>query len=123
MDADPRSYLTPSITVPLKTSAIVPLRSAGVPIGTVSVYNRRDGRPFSDHDLQLLQILGDQVVAGRTGLGLGRESPQRAFVSLRTKNVGFRSGPPPTKSEFSLREHVAMKSCARRSTRSSVFPT
>ncbi|MBA3893141.1 MAG: GAF domain-containing protein [Gemmatimonadales bacterium] len=33
-------------------------------IGAVAVYNRRDGRPFGDHDLQLLQTLGDQVVVG-----------------------------------------------------------
>jgi K+-sensing histidine kinase KdpD len=64
MDADPRSYRPPSIPVPLKTSAIVPLRSAGFVVGTVSVYNRRDGQPFSQHDVQLLQILGDQVVVG-----------------------------------------------------------
>jgi signal transduction histidine kinase len=42
----------------------VPLRSAGVVIGTVSVYNHRDGRPFGDPDLQLLETLGDQVVVG-----------------------------------------------------------
>ncbi len=64
MDADPRSYKMPGLDYPLRTVAIVPLRSAGLVIGTVSVYNRRDGRPFSDHDLQLLQTLGDQVVVG-----------------------------------------------------------
>ena len=52
------------IPVPLKTAAMVPLRSAGVVVGTVSVYNGRDGRRFGEHDLRLLQILGDQVVVG-----------------------------------------------------------
>jgi GAF domain-containing protein len=35
-----------------------------VAIGTVSVYNRHDRRTFTDHDLSLLQTLGDQVVIG-----------------------------------------------------------
>src|SRR5437868_4258333 len=64
MASDPRAFQVPELTATLKTTAVVPLRSAGVVIGTVSVYNRRDGRFFSDHDLQLLQILGDQVVVG-----------------------------------------------------------
>ena len=45
---------TPSVTsctVPLTTCAVVPLRSAGVVIGTVSVYNRRDVHRFGDSDL------------------------------------------------------------------------
>ena len=98
MDADPRSYLTPSITVPLKTSAVVPLRSAGVPIGTVSVYNRRDGRPFSDHDLQLLQILGDQVVVGLDRASVLAES-RRNELALRIKNVELQRA-TQLKSEF-----------------------
>ncbi len=48
----------------LKTTAIVPLRSAGVVIGTLSVYNRLDRGAFDAHDLQLLQALGDQAVVG-----------------------------------------------------------
>jgi signal transduction histidine kinase len=64
MNADPRSYRMPGLDVLLRTAAMVPLRSAGVVIGTVSVYNHRDGRPFTDHDLQLLETLGDQVVVG-----------------------------------------------------------
>src|SRR6185295_7497515 len=48
----------------LHTAAMVPLRSAGLVVGAVSAYNRRDGRPFTDHDRQLLQTLGDQVVLG-----------------------------------------------------------
>ncbi len=64
MGGDARSYRMPGLDVQLRTAAMAPLRSAGVVIGTVSVYNRRDGRPFSDHDLQLLETLGDQVVVG-----------------------------------------------------------
>ncbi len=64
MQADPRSYNVEGLSAPLKTAAIVPLRSSGMAIGTVSVHNRRDGRPFSDNDLELLKTLGDQVVVG-----------------------------------------------------------
>ncbi|MGH7527588.1 MAG: ATP-binding protein, partial [Gemmatimonadales bacterium] len=64
VDADPRSFNLPWLGVRLGTVAAVPLRSAGVVIGTVSVYNHRNGQPFGEHDLQLLQTLGDQVVVG-----------------------------------------------------------
>jgi signal transduction histidine kinase len=86
MDSDPRSYHPPNLPVKLKTAAIIPLRSAGVPIGTVSVYNRLDGRPFSDHDLRLLQILGDQVVVGLDRASVLQES-RRNELALRTKNL------------------------------------
>jgi signal transduction histidine kinase len=86
MDADPRSYHPPKMTGKLKTAAIIPLRSAGVPIGTVSVYNRRDGRAFSDSDLRLLQILGDQVVVGLDRASVLQEI-RRNELALRTKNV------------------------------------
>jgi signal transduction histidine kinase len=85
MDADPRSYLPKITATSLKTSAVVPLRSAGVVLGTVSVYNRRDGRPFSEHDLRLLQSLGDQVVVGLDRAAVLAES-RRNEVALRTKN-------------------------------------
>ena len=86
MDADPRSYHPEGLQVKLKTAAIIPLRSAGVPIGSVSVHNRRDGRPFSDDDLRLLQILGDQVVVGLDRASVLQES-RRNELALRTKNV------------------------------------
>ena len=43
---------------------MVPMRSAGLVVGAVCAYNRKDGRPFTEHDRQLLQTLGDQVVLG-----------------------------------------------------------
>jgi signal transduction histidine kinase len=98
MDADPRSYHPPSMPVPLKTAAIVPLRSAGVVVGTVSVYNRRDGQPFSEHDLRLLQILGDQVVVGLDRASVLFES-RRSEVALRTKNQELQRA-TQLKSEF-----------------------
>ena len=86
MDADPRRHHFPVLQVSLKTAAIVPLRSADFTVGTVSVYNRRDGHPFSDHDLQLLQILGDQVVVGLDRASVLEES-RRNELALRTKNL------------------------------------
>ena len=86
MEADPRSHHPPALAVRLKTAAIVPLRSADFTVGTVSVYNRRDGQPFSDHDLRLLQILGDQVVVGLDRASVLEES-RRNELALRTKNL------------------------------------
>jgi signal transduction histidine kinase len=98
MDADPRSYQPKVLTVPMKTCAIVPLRSAGFVVGTVSVYNRRDGQPFSEHDLQLLQILGDQVVVGLDRASVLAES-KRNESALRAKNQELQRA-TQLKSEF-----------------------
>ena len=87
-----------SYPVALKTAAIVPLRSAGFVIGTVSVYNRRDGQPFSENDLRLLQILGDQVVVGLDRASVLAES-RRNELALRTKNVELQRA-TQLKSEF-----------------------
>jgi signal transduction histidine kinase len=96
--ADPRAYSMPGLPVTLRTAATVPLRSAGVVIGTVSVYNRRDGRRFSDYDLQLLQILGDQVVVGLDRAAVLEQS-RRNERALAAKNVELeRAG--RLKSEF-----------------------
>ncbi|MEZ0335462.1 MAG: ATP-binding protein [Gemmatimonadales bacterium] len=86
MERDPRSYKLQGLGITLRTVAIVPLRSAGVIIGTVSVYNRRDGRPFGEHDLQLLQTLGDQVVMGLDRAAVLEES-RRNERALAAKNA------------------------------------
>src|SRR5215213_1288484 len=85
IQADPRSYVGKIVGTLLTSAAIIPLRSAGFVVGTVSVYNRRDGQPFSQHDVQLLQILGDQVVVGLDRASVLAESRQNE-VALRTKN-------------------------------------
>ncbi len=64
MDTDPRNYPHEALSERLQSAAMVPLRSAGLVVGALCAYNRRDGRQFADHDLQLLQTLGDQVVLG-----------------------------------------------------------
>jgi len=98
MDADPRSYQAPGIPVPLRTVAIAPLRSSGVVIGTVAVYNRIDERPFSETDLQLLQILGDQVVVGLDRTAVLAES-RRNERALAAKNIELQRA-TELKSEF-----------------------
>jgi signal transduction histidine kinase len=64
----------------------------------VSVYNRRDGRFFSDHDLQLLQILGDQVVVGLDRTAVLEES-RRNERALGAKNLELQRA-TRLKSEF-----------------------
>jgi signal transduction histidine kinase len=98
MNADPRRYRMPGLDVLLRTAAIVPLRSAGVVIGTVSVYNHGDGRPFSDHDLQLLEILGDQVVVGLDRAAVLDEI-RRSERALAAKNAELQRA-ARLKSEF-----------------------
>lgn len=98
MDADPRSYRPPNLPLHLKAAAIIPLRSAGFVIGTISVYNRLDGHPFSEHDLRLLQILGDQVVVGLDRASVLSES-RRNELALRAKNMELQRA-TQLKSEF-----------------------
>lgn len=85
MESDLRDYQLAHSPIRLKSCAIVPLRSGGINIGTVSAYNRLDGRPFSQADVNLLEALGDLVA-----LGLDRASVvldlQHSEGALRVKN-------------------------------------
>ncbi len=84
VDHDPRTYRTP-VSADLRTAAIAPLRASGVVLGTVAAYNRRDGKAFTEHDLQLLQVLGDQVMVAldRTA---GLEASRQNEAALVIKN-------------------------------------
>jgi signal transduction histidine kinase len=62
MAADPRNFPVSGISA--RSVAAVPLRSAGLVIGVLVVFDHPDGRPFTSGDLTLLQTLGDQVVVG-----------------------------------------------------------
>ncbi len=64
MERDPRNHPHEQLTGRLTSAVMVPLRSAGLVVGAVCAYNRKDRQPFNDHDQQLLQTLGDQVVLG-----------------------------------------------------------
>jgi signal transduction histidine kinase len=85
MESDPRNHPHEQLQGRLTSAAMVPLRSAGLVVGALCAYNRRDGQPFTEQDRQLLQNLGDQVV-----LGLDRstvlEELRRNERMLATKN-------------------------------------
>nr|MBA3498231.1 GAF domain-containing protein [Gemmatimonadales bacterium] len=98
LGADSRYYRIPGAAVSFTTAAVVPLRSAGVVVGTLSVYNRRDEHRFTDHDLRLLQILGDQVVVGLDRAAVLAES-RRNERALSAKNVELQRA-TRLKSEF-----------------------
>jgi signal transduction histidine kinase len=85
MDADPRSYRPERTPASLRSAAFIPLRSAGLVIGTMSVHNRRDGQPYDDDALQLLQTLGDQVVVALDRTNVLEES-RRNERALADKN-------------------------------------
>ena len=99
MDADPRSFKAPSgVADTLRSAAIVPLRSAGVVIGTVSAHNRKGSVEFAEHDLRLLQTLGDQVVVGLDRAAVLDES-RRNERALAAKNMELQRA-THLKSEF-----------------------
>ena len=98
LDDDPRSWKAPVLPVPLTTAAVVPLRSAGVVIGVVSVYNRNDGTRFSAADVELLETLGDQVVVG-LDRALMLEASRRNEEQLAAKNLELQRA-TRLKSEF-----------------------
>jgi signal transduction histidine kinase len=83
MAADPRNYEVAGVGS--KTLACVPLASAGFVIGILAACNRRDGRPFNQADLQLLETLGDQVVVGLDRAHVLEES-RRKEETLAAKN-------------------------------------
>jgi signal transduction histidine kinase len=83
MNADPRNFVIAGL--PLTTLVAVPLRSSGMVIGTLAALNRRDGRPFTEADVHLLQTLGDQVVVGLDRAHVLEESRRKEEV-LAAKN-------------------------------------
>jgi signal transduction histidine kinase len=99
MDADPRSFKAPpGLADTLRSAAIVPLRSAGVVIGTVSAHNKEGSVEFTEHDLRLLQTLGDQVVVGLDRTAVLDES-RRNERALAAKNMELQRA-TQLKSEF-----------------------
>ena len=83
MATDPRNFAIPDL--PLSTIACVPLRSVGMVIGVLAVFNRRDGHPFTDSDVHLLQTLGDQIVVGLDRAHVLEESRKKE-ETLASKN-------------------------------------
>jgi signal transduction histidine kinase len=85
IDADPRAFRLDAHRVADRSLAAVPLHSAGIVIGTLAAYNRRDGHAFTTEDLQLLQTLGDQVVVGLDRAAMLEDSRQ-SQQALAAKN-------------------------------------
>ena len=85
MRQDPRNFAFPDTPRALTSAVMTPLRSSGMVIGTVTVMNRRGGRPFRDDDLYLLQALADQAALGLDRANVFEES-QRNAVALAEKN-------------------------------------
>ncbi len=83
MSGDPRNFAMPDDQS--NALACVPLVAAGFVIGVLAACNRKDGRPFSEGDLRLLQTLGDQVVVGLDRAHVLEESRRKEEV-LATKN-------------------------------------
>lgn len=83
MAADPRNFALPDDQS--NALACVPLVAAGFVIGVLAACNRRDGRPFTESDLRLLQTLGDQVVVGLDRAHVLEESRRKEEV-LAAKN-------------------------------------
>lgn len=83
MTADPRNYPVPGL--PLTSLAAVPLRAAGMVIGVLTAFNRRDRRAFTDADLKLIAMLGDQVILGLDRAHVLDESRRKEEV-LAAKN-------------------------------------
>jgi signal transduction histidine kinase len=81
--ADPRNFAVPDLA--LTTLVGVPLRAAGFVIGVLAAFNRKDGRPFTDADVHLLQTLGDQIVVGIDRAHVLEESRRKEEV-LASKN-------------------------------------
>jgi signal transduction histidine kinase len=84
MGADPRNYNVPGVPTSV-AFACVPLTAAGLVIGVLAACDRRDGRPFTEADLRVLQALGDQVVVGLDRAHVLEES-RRKEESLAAKN-------------------------------------
>jgi signal transduction histidine kinase len=98
MESDLRDYQLAHSPIRLKSCAIVPLRSGGINIGTVSAYNRIDGRPFSQADVNLLDALGDLVALGLDRASVLQELKQNE-AALTAKNVELQRA-TRLKSEF-----------------------
>lgn len=86
MSADPRSFEFEDTPRDLKATAMTPLRSGGLVIGVVCVFNRREGGTFTPEHLELLRALADQAAIGFDRAHMHEES-RRSEQELARKNV------------------------------------
>jgi signal transduction histidine kinase len=60
---DPRSVGFPPHHPPMRSLLGVPIRMEGRPLGNLYLADREDGQPFTDEDLQALQVLANHAAA------------------------------------------------------------
>lgn len=85
METDPRNFAVEQLMGRSFSMAVMPLRSAGLVVGVLAAFNRLDGAHFTDHDLGLLQSLGDKVTIGLDRAGTIEEL-RRNERMLSSKN-------------------------------------
>ena len=86
LQGDPRLHKVPELEGKLRDGVLAPLRSSGLVLGVLSVYNHTDPSGFTPPDRQLLQTLADQVALGLdrvTVLDEGRKSEQALALKNR----------------------------------------
>jgi signal transduction histidine kinase len=86
IDADPRNYQFGDAPSTLRSTAMTPLRSGGLVIGMIAVFDRRGGAPFLPAHLELLSVLADQAALGLDRVHMHEES-RRSATELAKKNV------------------------------------
>jgi len=86
MAKDPRNFDFADTPRELKAAAITPLRSGGLVIGVVCVFNRREGGEFTAEHMALLRALADQAAIGFDRAHMNEEG-KRSEVELARKNV------------------------------------
>lgn len=86
MPSDPRNFSFEDTPRDLRSSAWTPLRAAGLVIGVIGVFDRRDGTPFTQGHLEQLRALADLAAVGYDRAHLNEEIRRNA-VELAAKNV------------------------------------
>ena len=86
MAKDDRNFDFADTPRELRAAAITPLRSGGLVIGVVCVFNRLDGGEFTPAHLELLRALADQAAIGFDRAHMNEEG-KRSEAELARKNV------------------------------------
>jgi len=87
--ADPQEaaacYLWPTGAVRVRTTIALPLRDPEGIFGVIQVVNRRDGEPFSEHDLRFMSLIAEQAGLSIYNARLQGEAIQRQRAEEQMK--------------------------------------
>ncbi|HWA40303.1 MAG TPA: GAF domain-containing protein, partial [Gemmatimonadales bacterium] len=86
MSADARNFEFTDTPRELRSAAWTPLRTGGLVIGVIGVFNHRGGGTFTEEHLERLRTLADQAALGFDRAHMHEES-QRTAHELARKNV------------------------------------